>query len=364
VPGLDQRRAHGGKASKGLGNAVAFVSNQLVTAALGLPVEPSENPLMRLDHSVGKCRLPFDHAGSQDGETAFRRELAQGIRVQPLAFLAQAGHPVGRNAGENPGGQAQSAEDLEPIEQLVHRRRIRSGRSLAQPHEPADAAVHLLREQGVEAPLGRVVEAIGDAPSDPTLRFDQGFSAEPLDRRWRRYDDPPLAELCQAGGGQGVIRARLLGFIEQPVRHLLPGRAGEWTITEVLLEFRRVLVSRRRAFGVLDHRVAGEAELSGDEGQHPPGNELARLKQPARITEGAELKREADPVAWTPSSSDDRDLVLAQGVEASECRLVLWQVEQRGPLPIGQNGAPWHGADSLQIGLAIQDQSVRGLRKS
>ena len=95
--------------------------------------------------------------------------------------------------------------------------------------------------------------------------------------------------------------------------------------------------------GVVGDLVRIDPQLCGDEAQHRAGDQLAPLQEPAGVAEGAELQRETEAVPRAVPTPDERDVLLAQGVMAGDRRFVGGEVEQRGALPLREDGSAGHG---------------------
>ena len=85
--------------------------------------------------------------------------------------------------------------------------------------------------------------------------------------------------------------------------------------------------------GLLPHRIAIEvfgahAELCGNEAKDVQGNGLPRRQNPTRISKGAKLEREAQPVVSPTPHPDMLDVVVGQRVMAQQGGFVRGQVEQ------------------------------------
>ena len=77
------------------------------------------------------------------------------------------------------------------------------------------------------------------------------------------------------------------------------------------------------------HRVFGaHAELRGNEAKDVQGNGLPRRQKPTRISKGAKLEGEAQPVVSLAPHADMLDVVVGQRVMAQQGGFVRGQVEQ------------------------------------
>ena len=86
---------------------------------------------------------------------------------------------------------------------------------------------------------------------------------------------------------------------------------------------------------LLPHRIAIEvfgapAELCGNEAKDVQGNGLPHRQQPPRISKGAKLEREAQPVVSPAPHPDMLDVVVGQRVMAQQGGFVRGQVESVG----------------------------------
>ena len=104
-----------------------------------------------------------------------------------------------------------------------------------------------------------------------------------------------------------------------------------------------MLVSRSLAHAVIGQRLAGNAELRANEDQHRLRDDLARLDEPTRISQRAQLKSEAEPILWTTPTPDMSEIGVVQNTMAEGGLLGVRQAEQDGTLPGGENGTTGHG---------------------
>jgi hypothetical protein len=106
-----------------------------------------------------------------------------------------------------------------------------------------------------------------------------------------------------------------------------------------------VLVLGVRAESVAPERVRRDANLLGDEGA---GERFAGVQQPPRVSKGAELQGEPEPVPRVAAALDHRELGLGKDVVPRELGPVGRQGQQGLPLGGGQEGPSRHGASSRQ----------------
>ena len=118
--------------------------------------------------------------------------------------------------------------------------------------------------------------------------------------------------------------------------------------------------------GLLPHRIAIQvfgvhAQLCGNEAKGVQGNTLPRRQKSPRISKGAKLEREAQPVVSPAPHPDLLDVVVGQRVMAQQGGFVRGQVEQRRALARAPDASSRH-VPSLRYpfipaGMAL---SVRG----
>ena len=84
------------------------------------------------------------------------------------------------------------------------------------------------------------------------------------------------------------------------------------------------------------------AKLCGNEAKDVLGNHLHRRQNAPRISEGAELEREAQPVVCAAPQPDLLDVVVGQRVMAQQRGFVRGKVEQRRALAHAPDVSSWH----------------------
>ena len=99
--------------------------------------------------------------------------------------------------------------------------------------------------------------------------------------------------------------------------------------------------------GLLPHRIAIEvfgphAQLCGNEAKDVQGNGLPHRQKPPRISKGAKLEREAQPVVSPAPHPDLLDVVVGQRVMAQQGGFVRGQVEQRRALARAPDASSRH----------------------
>ena len=91
------------------------------------------------------------------------------------------------------------------------------------------------------------------------------------------------------------------------------------------------------------HRVFGaHAELRGNEAKDVQGNGLPRRRKPTRISKGAKLEGEAQPVVSLAPHADMLDVVVGQRVMAQQGGFVRGQVEQGRALACAPDASSRH----------------------
>lgn len=185
--------------------------------------------------------------------------------------------------------------------------------------------------------------------------LDRRARAELLECGRRRRDDL----LGPQRGDEALGKGARVGDLErgrvQPPDHLGAGGSNERTVSEFGLQGGGVLIP-----GVLPEPVAFDAapsfaDLPGDRAQHRLRDQLAGLEQAARIAQGAELQRKAEPVLRFATPPDPRQILGAQRIVQRASVLVRRQREESPPLARGENAPVRHGCTSRFARLCFCD---------
>ena len=99
--------------------------------------------------------------------------------------------------------------------------------------------------------------------------------------------------------------------------------------------------------GLLPHRIAIEvfgahAELCGNEAKDVQGNGLPHRQNPTRISKGAKLEHEAQPVVSPAPHPNMLDVVVGQRVMAQQGGFIRGQIKQAGPLARAPDASSRH----------------------
>ena len=179
------------------------------------------------------------------------------------------------SAGENIGGETETLQELQPVEEPVDVGRVAAHLELAQPNEAGEAVGDLLGQECIEARAHCIVETAGDAGLDPALGGNQRVSAAPLDDCYPGQDDQPASAFCREAAHEILAGVRILGLGLEPGCHLACPVAREHPVSVGRAERLEMLLSRLATGGVGEQGVAADSELSADEPQHGFGNDLA-----------------------------------------------------------------------------------------
>ena len=101
------------------------------------------------------------------------------------------------------------------------------------------------------------------------------------------------------------------------------------------------------------HVLGAHVQLCGNETKDVQGNDLPHRQKPARISEGAELEREAQPVVSPAPHPDMLDVVVGQRVMAQKGGFISGQVQQGAALARAPDASSRH-TPSLRIRLFQQ----------
>lgn len=107
----------------------------------------------------------------------------------------------------------------------------------------------------------------------------------------------------------------------------------------------QLIISGWGTRGVVADRFWIDIELLTQEPHHLHRYWLTRADQPAGITQGAKLEREAKPIVGPAPSRDHRQIVRTERVVADQIGLALRQSEQGVELSFGENAASRHGGN-------------------
>ena len=179
------------------------------------------------------------------------------------------------NASENIGGETETLQELQPVEEPVDVGRVAAHLEFAQPDEAGEPAGDLLGQECIEARARCIVETTGDAGLDPALSGNQRVGAAPLDDRYPGQDDLPASALCREAAHEILAGARILGLGREPSRHLARPVAREHPVSLGRAERLEMLLSRLATGGVGEHGAVTDPKLGADGPQHGFGNDLA-----------------------------------------------------------------------------------------
>src|SRR5512146_3586969 len=118
---------------------------------------------------------------------------------------------------------------------------------------------------------------------------------------------------------------------------------GEGAEAEAVAQRVQLIVAGRRAGGVVAKGVRVEVQLLRQEPDDLQRNHFAGPEQPAGISQGAQLEREAEAVLGATASGDGRQILGAERVVANEVGLSGRQREQGLKLGVGERAAAGHG---------------------
>ena len=179
------------------------------------------------------------------------------------------------NASENIGGETETLQELQPVEEAVDVGRVAAHLEFAQPDEAGEPVGDLLGQESIEARAHCIVETAGDAGLDPTLGGNQRVSAAPLDDCYPGQDDLPASAFCREAAHEILAGVRILRLGREPGCHLARPVAREHPVSVGRAERLEMLLSRLATGGVGEHGVVADPKLGADGPQHGFGNDLA-----------------------------------------------------------------------------------------
>ena len=281
---------------RGMNTLSLQVQEGLGREPLRTPEGLANDPVMGLDNGIGDGAAPLHGTDGEDGEPPVPRNIAQPVREVAFPLAAKAGDTVRGNGLQEIGGQIEALQEFQAIEKTVDVGRVPAHLEPAQPDEPAHAAVDFLGQQPVETEAHVIVQARGNARLYPALCGNERVRAKTLHDRQSRQDHLPAPALLHEPPRQPLIRARRFRLVLEPDLQVPGAMPREHPVAVDKPDVCEVFPP-----GLFPHRIAIEvfgphAELSGNEAEDVQGNDLPRHQQPPRISKGAELEREAQPV--------------------------------------------------------------------
>lgn len=100
---------------------------------------------MGLNHCVSYRSLPFHGANGEDCQSPITGNIAQIIQEIPFALPAKPGNAMRWNAIKGSSCKPETLQELQPVQQAVRVRRVLANLELAQPDEPADPPIDIVR---------------------------------------------------------------------------------------------------------------------------------------------------------------------------------------------------------------------------
>jgi len=100
---------------------------------------------MCLNHRVSYRSLPFHSTDGQDGPPPIAGNVTQIIRKITLSLAAKTGDPMWWNVINGSGRKPETLQEFQPVQQAVCVRRVLANLELAQPDEPADPPIDIVR---------------------------------------------------------------------------------------------------------------------------------------------------------------------------------------------------------------------------
>ena len=342
-PGRDQLRPGLREQPQGPVDHAPILAQARELPPLGAAEHAADELVVRVERRVGQARPELEQGRHQDPAPAYGGEAAQVAEREPLALPRQADQVVTRDAGGALDLDPDLANPPQALDGGVEGGGAGGPRRLPEPPEPRPGGVGTGVEQPVEACDPPTVETFGQPREDRPLAPGEGRGAEPLDGRDRRHDDLAAPQLVAKADGQLAARSGREGGALEPSLDLPPGVPFERAIAEGILQGGGVLVPGVRAERVAPERVRRDADLLGDKGDQGAGERFAGVQQPPRVSKGAELQGEPEPVPRVAAALDHRELGLGEGVVPRELGPVGRQGQQGLPLGGGQEGPSRHG---------------------
>lgn len=115
--GVQQSGSEGFESAQGILHRGLGVSDLGIAELLCALPCLAHDPVVRLDHRIGKRRTPCDRADRDDGQAAITADVAQSIGKVAFALTLETGHPMGWNTREDVRRQVQILQEFQPIEQ-------------------------------------------------------------------------------------------------------------------------------------------------------------------------------------------------------------------------------------------------------
>jgi hypothetical protein len=226
-----------------------------------------------------------------------------------------------------------SARSLLSRSIIAARRRI-SG--LPQPRQRALSAADADLEQLIQS----LALPIGQPVSEPTpqlsLRTGSNRAPESFNGRQWRADDAAHAQLFKHGGHQ---RGPMIGREcrrQQPCRNFSIHRAGHGAKPKGGLDLKDVLPAGLIPLGVVAELGRINTQLLRDEGAQRSRRLLSLLEDPPWKSQVAEHEGEAQTVAVTATSIDQRQVFGAQRIVAHHLTFIARGRLETDPLRLGE----------------------------
>ena len=323
---LEQRRSKGPEGGQSIAQYCPRILNARIAAPLRTPEGLADDPVMGLDYGIGDSAAPLHSTDGTDSETAITRNVAQPVGEVALPLAAKTGNAMRRNGLQQIGGKIEALQEFQAIEKAVNVSRVLAHLEPAQPDEPAHAAVDFLGKQPVASSRSRRRRMASSKPAAMRVSIRRSAATSASAQRRSRTDNPGRITCrrrhssTNRRASPSFERAASASFSSQTFRSRAqrPERRniGEHPVAVAAPDLGQVFPP-----GLLPHRIAIEvfgapAKLCGNEAKDVPGNGLPRHQKPPRISKGAKLEREAQPVVPPAPHPDLLDVVVGQRVMA------------------------------------------------
>ena len=284
---VDQRATGRRQRPHGPADEPAVQRQRFRLATLGAPEHAADELVVEVEGVVGEAWRELEDGRDEDGPPPQGGETLEVAQGQALALGREPGEAMAGDAAGTFGLDADRSQVVEPRHDPLVARSTRCPGRAAQPAEPAQAPVRPRLAQGLQPPYLLARQVAGEAFGDRAIAVGHRGGAQALERRDRRDDDAPAAQLVAQAGGELEAAGRLDGGKIEPRLNLAARDTLKRPEAERPLQDGGVLVLGGLPDGVAAQRAGPDAKLLGDEGDGGRRDDLGRAQQPARVAQGA-----------------------------------------------------------------------------